>query len=533
VADVIYRKFLRLMILPLLVVFGFVEQVVASEDLIALANYQCGECHLQVVDGKVTMTRMEEQRKTPEGWLMTVVRMQHLHGLKLTADAQKEVVKFLADNRGLAPAESESHRYILERKLNTVENHPDSMFGEMCARCHSGARVQLQRRSEQEWRYLVDFHLGQWPTLEYQSLSRDRDWYGIAKNQIIPYLTENFGYNSEAWERWQTAEKIDPVGRWRLAGNMPAKGDFEGVMTVVAQQSEDLFDVNFEGSYADGETVLGTGSAILYTGFEWRGTVTIGETEYQQIATMSASGEFAGRMFDADHEEDGIDLTGVKGDSSVVLAVSPEYVKAGGEQTITIVGNNLNGDVTIDGLTVSPVSSDADSVVVKVMAPTDGGSRRLTVSVGAASLASGIAVYDSVAAVNVLPAFAVGRVGGNGGAKAPVTVSFDAEAIAAGADGEVGTDDDVRIGYMPASWDALPWDHLAVRDEDLKFAGELDPVNGVFSPSLAGPNPDRKYGTNNAGHLAIQGTVQDGENSVSGKGELIVTVQRFNNPPIR
>ena len=70
-------------------------------------------------------------------------------------------------------------------------------------------------------------------------------------------------------------------------------------------------------------------------------------------------------------------------------------------------------------------------------------------------------------------------------------------------------------------------------DEDVKFAGVINPETGVFTPGDAGPNPDRKYGTNNAGRLAVVAKLQDGKNILEGQGELIVTVQRWNNPPIK
>ena len=50
----------------------------------------------------------------------------------------------------------------------------------MCGRCHSLARVSLQRRDEQEWRKLAHLHVGQWPSIEYQASARDRQWFKIA-----------------------------------------------------------------------------------------------------------------------------------------------------------------------------------------------------------------------------------------------------------------------------------------------------------------------------------------------------------------
>jgi quinohemoprotein amine dehydrogenase len=60
----------------------------------------------------------------------------------------------------------------------------------------------------------------------------------------------------------------------------------------------------------------------------------------------------------------------------------------------------------------------------------------------------------------------------------------------------------------------------------------MDP-DGLFWPADAGPNPVRKFGTNNAGELKATATVQDGPRVLSSSVPLYVTVQRWNDPPIR
>ncbi len=57
----------------------------------------------------------------------------------------------------------------------------------------------------------------------------------------------------------------------------------------------------------------------------------------------------------------------------------------------------------------------------------------------------------------------------------------------------------------------------------------MDPDTGIFMPGLAGPNPERKFTTNNAGELSVHARTAGKE----GEGMLIVTVQRYVDPPIR
>jgi hypothetical protein len=116
---------------------------------------------------------------------MSIARMQTMHGLQISDDDRRTLVKYLADTQGLAPSETDGVRYALERRLNTVE-HFDDQTSQMCGRCHSGARVALQRRPAQEWERLVNFHLGQWPSLEYQALVRHRpQGHGAAAGQTL------------------------------------------------------------------------------------------------------------------------------------------------------------------------------------------------------------------------------------------------------------------------------------------------------------------------------------------------------------
>ncbi|MFK8333408.1 quinohemoprotein amine dehydrogenase subunit alpha, partial [Pseudomonas sp. BJa5] len=86
----------------------------------------------------------------------------------------------------------------------------------------------------------------------------------------------------------------------------------------------------------------------------------------------------------------------------------------------------------------------------------------------------------------VVPAFAIARIGENGGSTPMVQGRFEAEAWGKDAKGEP-----LRIGDLPASWTVEPFDERAKEDEDVKDAGKMQD-NGVFLPGGAGPNPERR-----------------------------------------
>ena len=504
-----------------------------AQDDEALLNARCGACHETRADG--TMSRVHDARKTPEGWDMNIVRMMIVHGVELTAEERRRLVKHLADERGLAPSESEGYRYVLEKTPGVFDSGPDETLTQMCGRCHTYARVALQRRDKAEWLKLVHFHLGQYPTTEYQALGRDRDWFGIASGEVVDQLAQRYPYSTPAWEAWQARGPMDLSGSWRVVGHQPGKGSYDGSMTIAAK-GDDRYSVKTALSFMDGSSLTREGNAILYNGHEWRASTKGPDGRARQVMALAEhGGSMTGRWFEAGNDVIGGTLKAVRmeGAGSQVLAVSPSHIKQGETAQVIVSGIALSGPIDLGpGLTATAVASDADRMALEVTAAADATLGAHAVRIGEASLPDALMVYDQVARVAVEPSQTIARVGDNGGPIPSVPAQFQAIGYMAGADGEAGTDDDVRIGVMPASWSADNFDEFAAALEDAKFAGTID-QRGLFSPAGAGPNPDRVMSTNNAGNLAVIGKVKDGDSEVEGRAQLFVTVQRFVDPPIR
>lgn len=497
----------------------------AARDAQSILQQNCMGCHIPEANNG--LSRISHQRKTPEGWLMSIARMQTMHGLQISDEDRRTLVKYLADTQGLAPSETDGVRYALERRLNTVE-HFDEQTTQMCGRCHSGARIALQRRPAEEWEKLVNFHLGQWPSLEYQALSRDRDWFDLARKDMVPLLAKRYPLDNPAWKQWQsTAPKSEVlVGEWSFSGHLPGKGEVAGVMNVTAD-GKDTFKVTVKGQYADGSPFNGDGSALLYSGYEWRGNVKIDGVNMRQVFAAKDN-TLQGRMFEADHDERGLDFIAAKQGSKRLLAVQPGYVKAGSESEITLIGSGLSGTPNLGkGVQVLDVLEQSPQRIrLKVKAAADAQPGLREVAVGALKGPS-LAVYNTIAEVKVVPEFSVARIGEGGGSTPKVQGRFDAEAWGKGADGTL-----YRIGVVPAQWSVEAFDERAKEDEDVKFAGTMQADTGIFTPGDAGPNPERKMSTNNAGNLKVIAAVDDAGKPLTGEGHMIVTVQRWNNPPI-
>jgi quinohemoprotein amine dehydrogenase len=495
-------------------------------DAHTILSQTCAACH--AAESKDSWSRISHQRKTPEGWLMTIARMQTMHGLVISDDDRRILVKYLSDTQGLAPSEAKDFHYAPERRLNTQEANVSEEFKQMCARCHSEARPLLQRRPVAEWDKLVNFHLGQWPSIEYSAMGRDRDWLAVAEKDMVPLLAKNYPYDSAAWNDWKQNHPPATLlaGTWAFSGHMPGKGDAYGVMTVTGGK-DDSFRIELNGRFADGSPLNGSGSATLYTGYEWRASVKVGDVTMRQVL-MATDGEMHGRMFDVEHDERGLDFDAARVGKPRILAVQPAYVKAGTQEDVTIVGASLQGTPAFGpGVTVtSVVERNPAFLRVHVKANDDGAAGPRSVSVGT-TVADGFAVYREIKEVKVQPDFAVARIGGNGGSTPKVEGRFDAQAWGVDAAGKP-----FLIGAVPAKWSVAPFDDQAKSDQDTKFAGVMQASTGIFTPGNAGPDPARRMGTNNTGNLSVIATVTDAGKTVTGTGHMIVGVQRWNNPPL-
>jgi quinohemoprotein amine dehydrogenase alpha subunit len=345
---------------------------------------------------------------------------------------------------------------------------------------------------------------------------------------MVPLLAKRYPLDNPAWQKWlKTAPKAAAlVGDWSFSGHLPGKGEVAGVMSVTADGT-DTFKVSVKGQYADGSAFNGDGSAILYSGYEWRGNVSVDGVTMRQVFAAQGNA-MQGRMFEAEHDERGLDFVAAKQGSQRFLAVQPGYVKVGSETEVTLIGSGLSGkpDFGKGVEVVEVVEQNAERIRVKIKAAANAQTGLRAVSVGNLKGPS-LSVYSKIAEVKVVPEFSVARIGEGGGSTPKVQGRFDAEAWGKGADGKP-----YRIGVFPAQWKVEAFDDRAKEDEDVKFAGTMQADAGVFTPGDAGPNPARKMSTNNAGNLKVIAAVDDAGKSLTGEGHLIVTVQRWNNPPI-
>lgn len=502
----------------------------------SLLETKCTTCHLP--DSKGGLGRIHESRRTPEGWAMTLERMSVAHGVKVSQQERKVLIKYLADNLGLAPSETAEHRDLLERNFVDIEVPDNKLVAETCARCHSYGRIALQRRTEDDWRKLAHFHVGQYPVVEIQAGGRDRYWWEIASTKIPEVLGEIYSFDTDSWKQWQQHKGVNAAGSWRFTGHRPGWGSYEGVATIKASAEKDHYTLDMKINYANGKEEQASGDAIIYTGYEWRATVKQGDDEVRQIFQLSPDGQsLSGRWHKVGVDSLGGHFNAVRtgvGLPAKLMSAEPAYIRAGSTEIINFYGANLSGDLGLGpGLeVVKIIESSPEKVIAEVRSSTSAEQGLRAVTVGDATLQKGLAVYTKIDFIKIEPNEAMANVGGNGGSRPKIPVQFEAVGYTYGPDGKAGTKDDIRLGYFPASWSVDNLNENAVAMQDDKFAGKLL-SNGLFIPGDAGPNPERKYEANNIGELKITATVKDSGRSLEASKPFVVTVQRWNDPYIR
>ncbi len=500
-----------------------------------ILDTKCIACHTgSLKDG---LSRISDQRKTPEGWYMTITRMQRLHGLELTANEEKDVIKYLSDNQGLTPEEIKPFKYVLDKTPNYQEVKTDTLLTEMCVRCHSNARIGLQRRTADEWDRLVNFHVAQFISFEVQAQARDRDWFGIAQKEIVPYLAKNYGKTSDKWDAYKSSIKEYKLPlSWTFAGHNAKNGDFSAKLTL-RKTKDESYIANYEESYLSGKTFRAEGKAVLYSGSELRVSLEDKDkTRYQQVLHLNPkTSTIEGRVYETYHNTIGSTLNGVstKNPNTVISGIYPSAVKSGEKTKLVIVGSNLSGIKLPSGIKVlKTISSDKNKIELEVISKPVESVKVYDIKVGNIVAKGSITIFDKVDYIKITPDYAIARTGDKNEKIKKEYAQFEAIGFSVGADGKKGTADDIKLISVPAIWNMKPYDEQAEEDKDIMYAGSINRYSGLFTPSEGGYNPSRKLMANNVGNLTITATYIQDEKKLEADAHLISNVPKFVNPPI-
>lgn len=499
------------------------EGIPVTSDLV---RSSCGGCHK--ADEKGRLSRISDRRTTPEGWEHTVRRMVSLNGVKLTPEAARNIVRYLADHHGLAPEEARPGAFEVEKRLIDFKYTADSETEQTCIKCHSFGRILMQRRTRQEWELLLAMHRGYYPLVDFQAFRRMGPPQTTPgpdgrppdnrhpMDKAIQHLSAAFPLRTPEWSAWSAnLPRHQLSGRWALSGYQAGKGPFYGEYVVRQEESAIVTEARFTWART-GAKEERKGKAILYTGYQWRGRNAAANPDSSLREVMFVERdqkEIWGRWFTGGYDEVGLDVRLYRiGRDPLLLGVDTPRLKQGASGArITIYGFGLpaSGEISLgSGVKASIAEATAERVVatVNVDAAAPPGARDLYF--GGAVKQNALAVYASIDGLKVRPLAGLARLGG---IRFPKQVQqFEAIAFANGPDEKPDTKDDVELGAIDVTWSMEEYT-ATFRDDDRQFAGTLD-SNGLFTPAVDGPNDRRSGNRNNVGDLWIVAThVADGK----------------------
>lgn len=500
---------------------------------------RCSRCHL--VDDQGRMSRISYLRKTPEGWQTSIRRMASLHGARLNAEDARAIVRYLANEQGIAPEELRPGRFEVERRMIDHDYEGDSGVEYTCIQCHSMGRVITQRRTEEEWGLLLATHRGLYPLVDFQAFRRpgpppEEGDPRHPMDQAVDHLSDVFPLQTPEWSAW-AATKRSPrlAGTWALSGYEPGRGPIFGTVTITADPDDpDAFTTVASYTYAEsGEDVSRSGEALVYTGYQWRGRSNPGaDNELREVMFMERDQqEMSGRWFRGDYDEVGPDITLKRASSGpVVSGVYPSALTQGSTAEVMVYGVGLGSASAQDldfgaGVTVSAVEGSGDEALrARVQVDEDAAVGRRDLFAQGHIVPGALAIHDGVDRIAVTPLTGMARVGGAAFPKGYET--FEAIGYDNGPDGRPDTEDDLELGRVDASWHVE--EYAAVYgDEDIDYVGDIR-QDGVFEPALDGPNPDRAGNRNNIGDVWVVATHErTGAEPLTARAHLIVTVPLY------
>jgi quinohemoprotein amine dehydrogenase len=515
---------------------------------------KCGSCHHQ--DSYGNLTRISWIRTTPEGWEEAIKRMVELNGVKLEREDALQIVRYLSHDHGLAPEETQPVRWYLEMTLPQTEAIPNETIRHTCAGCHAFARPETWRRSPAEWHLLKNMHVGYFPLSEFinftspparnQVTNPDAPKPKEPAEQAIEYLSKNFDLYSAAWSNWR-AQMTDPdlSGRWLITATLPGKGKYFGEMAITRSAAGEFNTQTALVSARDGSKWQLPGKALIYTGYEWRGSAksdTVGSI--RQVMTVSPDqSAIEGRWFWGAYQEFGFTIHAQReGRDMSVLGTDISSVRAGSKAVpVKIFGEhfptdlkpadiNLGAGVAVSKIvSVTPatlnVLADVDSKVIAGMR---------SVAIRGRVAPNAFSAYDKIDYIKVGAETGLAHTGGTVAKKG--FVQYEADAYSNGLDGLPNTADDVNLGPVPVQWSIEEFiSHQ--NDNDKEFVGYID-SNGLFTPSGDGPNPQRRFSADNIGDVWVVAELPNekkGEPPLQAKSYLVVAVPdflRFDSPEI-
>ena len=543
---------------------------------------KCSSCHAK--DDKGNLTRISWIRTTPEGWEEAIKRMVRLNGMTVEPVEAKAILKYLSNSHGLAPEEAKPVMYMAEHRTQD-EAIPNESLRATCNNCHALGRVFQWHRTRADWALLADMHSALYPQAEAafrrngagrggataqaaggrggrgggaaatggDAAAAPANGAGVSLDATLDFLAANYPLHTPEWAAWRARMRAPRLtGRWLVTAHVAGHGRYYGDLTIAQGAAPDEFTTTVKlQPVSGGPAITRSGTGLVYTGFAWRGrshgaslaanaVPDDPNREMREAIWFSPDQTWGeGRWFWGEYQEFGFDVKLKRvTPEPTLLTLDRLAVKTGSTALrLRVIGNNLPAQMApadLDfgsGLTVkSIVSHNAGEIIVSVDVAKDAVPGKRDLVIGNAVLEGAIAVFDKVDYIKVLPEASMARLGGDEKSVHPRGYQqLEAVAFQRGEDGKLHTGDDIELGPVEVTWSVEEF-YSVFGDDDKEFVGTLN-SNGLFTPNLDGPNPQRKFSRNNYGDIWVVATAKnekdkDGKPLV-GKSYLVVTVPTY------
>ena len=515
-----------------------------------LLHQKCTACHKPQPDGR--LSRISYMRKTPEGWELSLKRMIRLNKVEVTPEEARQIVRYLANDHGLARSEAERALYEVERRVHWSEEDEEEELRATCGECHTLGRVYSERRDAEEWKLLKATHLAFFPLVNFQAFQGGRrggggggggggsfNWESASEEEIreqmesrssssssrgadradrvLSALTKELALFTPEWEAWEVNRREVPIaGTWQVVGHEVGRGDVRGTLEITRSE-EDTYETEWRLTYGDGAIVKRTGKGLLYAGYSWRGrsntTAPKQPPMLREVFLLNDEWDtFTGRLFTGEYNELGMDVTlHRRTGRSRIFHVDGGVLRTPSEgNRVDLIGDGFPKGLTAedlyagDGVTITDVQRVSEHLVQLKVDIADGAEHgRRFLSMGADRGPAGILIHDGIDYIKVTPGEGLARVGGE--MRPPMFERFEAIGMNRGEDGKRWTSDDVEVRVVPATW-AIEEFPIREDDDDAQYVGTIDAETGFFTPGIDGPNPERRWSANNIGDVYVVAT---------------------------
>ncbi|MDM8523202.1 quinohemoprotein amine dehydrogenase subunit alpha [Desulfococcaceae bacterium HSG8] len=538
----IFIKFSFATVISLCMVFAICSAVYGEPVFPegSMVRQTCGACHKPDPDKRLEV--IEETRKTPEEWKVVVDRMIRINSAPLEDENFNAVIKEVSKNLCLTPGEMSQVAYLNSDENSQYREIPkndlEKRIYTACVRCHTYGKIVSHKMTSAQWAENRNLHLGYYPTVIPQM--REMDWYKESQELVEP-LAKLFAFDTPEWQEWiKNRNDQDISGEWKVFGYQPGLGYYSGTYTFEAnsKKGEDEYLVEKNVTYQSGTTLKMKGEGTLYSEYHLR----------YALAPTPLTGRIEG-VFDLNAEEMGFNgkwWTVVQdsnaygnekfyktGGSPRVFAAYPHALKAGAEQTLTLLGVNLpetvsEADIKFSDANVKVVKaekSDDSKIVCKLDVGANVPVGVLTLNVKDLPYGEGVKIFDKIDSVKIFPAIGRARVS-SGAAYPPQGVQFVAYGMHFGKDGKADTDDDLMLEPLDAKW-WLEEEKTRENDDDMKYL-DIPVANGLYTPvTTYAPIEERQLRREGVGLIAIGASYTDGDRELKGRSLLAVTVPDF------